>query len=962
MRLLFLIVLSCTLSKPLHAQIVNIPDANFKNALLNHVPVINTNGDGEIQVSEAAAFTGTLDIYYKNIADLTGLNAFTNITGLLCGSNSLSTTFTLPNFPFLQTVDCSGNFFPNIQLGSLPALVKFSIDNCNFLDQNPLVFSNLQSLKTISGVFSSISSVSLNNLPNLTSIDFKFSLRGGALNLNNLPSLYKADCSWGGLTSISTTGTTALKELICFMNNNLSSISLSNPGALEKLLCSRGKLTSLPAGLTGLRVLNCSENLLTTVSLNNATLLDSVNVSNNVLSSLVLTNKPSLQALFCSYNQLSSLTLSNLPKLKRLDCNSNLLTGITMSGYDSLRTINCSENQLTNLSLSNLPSLVEIYAPNNNLTSLSVTNFPALVFLYCNQNLLTSLSVNNLPSLTYLVCSNNQLPKLPLNHFPSLTQVQCADNLISHLDLSGTAVVGLSCQGNPGLTYINLKNNTITANPTITVSGLTQLQSVCVDDAESVYINSLVNAQLPGQNVSISSFCGFTPAGNYNTIEGNVRFDLGMNGCNNLDSTMSYVKIDITDGAQSGTTFTNYSGNYKFFSQSASNILTTDFPGTWFSVSPPAHTVNFAGYGNTAIADFCTSANGIHPDLDVVLLPISDARPGFDASYRLIYTNKGNQELSGTINLSFDAGRISFLNATPPPANQTPGNLNWLFINLSPYQTGSIDIRLHVNPPPLVNGGDLLSFLSTIYPVSGDETPGDNIFTLNQTVVNAWDPNDKLVTEGDRISIDKAGDFLHYIIRFQNTGTANALSVIVKDSLTANLNWDSFSPVSASHPFRTVIEKGNKVEFIFDGINLPGKDMNEPASHGFIAYKIKPKTGIAPGETIYNKAAIYFDFNQPVITNTVSTTVIKPGNTTDALGLTVFPNPVKDHLSFMVNPGIVVTAVRVYSSAGTLIYSETIRDTGISHTVDTRSLPPGLLFLEVISTQGKSVKKIVKGR
>ena len=62
------------------AQIVTIPDANFKAALLAHSPVIDLNNDGQIQVSEAVAFTGTMSINSKNIADLTGINAFVNIT------------------------------------------------------------------------------------------------------------------------------------------------------------------------------------------------------------------------------------------------------------------------------------------------------------------------------------------------------------------------------------------------------------------------------------------------------------------------------------------------------------------------------------------------------------------------------------------------------------------------------------------------------------------------------------------------------------------------------------------------------------------------------------------------------------------------------------------------------------------------------------------------------------------
>jgi hypothetical protein len=96
---------------------------------------------------------------------------------------------------------------------------------------------------------------------------------------------------------------------------------------------------------------------------------------------------------------------------------------------------------------------------------------------------------------------------------------------------------------------------------------------------------------------------------------------------------------------------------------------------------------------------------------------------------------------------------------------------------------------------------------------------------------------------------------------FQNTGTSNAISVIVRDSVSANLDWNSFEPIIASHPYRAVITKGYLAEFIFDGINLPPKSVNEPASNGFISFKIKPKSNLAIGDSIQNTANIYFDFN-----------------------------------------------------------------------------------------------------
>ena len=86
----------------------------------------------------------------------------------------------------------------------------------------------------------------------------------------------------------------------------------------------------------------------------------------------------------------------------------------------------------------------------------------------------------------------------------------------------------------------------------------------------------------------------------------------------------------------------------------------------------------------------------------------------------------------------------------------------------------------------------------------------------------------------------------------------------------------TFQLESSSHDNRVEIKDGNQVAFIFDDINLPDSTTNEPASNGFIAYRIKPKSDLLVGSMIFNKADIYFDFNPPIETNTVITEIIEP--------------------------------------------------------------------------------------
>src|SRR5690606_19665177 len=118
--------------------------------------------------------------------------------------------------------------------------------------------------------------------------------------------------------------------------------------------------------------------------------------------------------------------------------------------------------------------------------------------------------------------------------------------------------------------------------------------------------------------------------------------------------------------------------------------------------------------------------------------------------------------------------KLNFLNASETVTSQTVNNLNFDFTDLNPFETRTIDLHFNVFSPPITNIDDILTSTATINPVSGDNTEEDNTFTLNQTVIGAYDPNDITCLEGDQILLEDADKYLHYLIRFQNTGTASA--------------------------------------------------------------------------------------------------------------------------------------------------------------------------------------------
>jgi uncharacterized repeat protein (TIGR01451 family) len=164
------------------------------------------------------------------------------------------------------------------------------------------------------------------------------------------------------------------------------------------------------------------------------------------------------------------------------------------------------------------------------------------------------------------------------------------------------------------------------------------------------------------------------------------------------------------------------------------------------------------------------------------------------------------------------------------------------------------------------SGADWNPDLINNYPLD-DADPWVDIYC--GVVSGSFDPNDKMgyplgVTDNHFI---QPNENLQYVIRFQNTGTDTAHTVVIRDTLDMNLNFYSLVNGVASHPHEFSISSEGVVEWEFSNIMLPDSNVNELASHGFVTFQVKQKPDLPDGTTITNKAGIYFDFNQAIITN-----------------------------------------------------------------------------------------------
>lgn len=322
-----------------------------------------------------------------------------------------------------------------------------------------------------------------------------------------------------------------------------------------------------------------------------------------------------------------------------------------------------------------------------------------------------------------------------------------------------------------------------------------------------------------------------------NEIRGEIKIDVNANGCDESDIPLSNILIETTDGINSFSTFSLSNGVYRLFPNEGT--YTTSVIGglpDFYNISPLSATSDFTSLGDLDTVDFCAEPTILLNDLNISIYPsLDDPRPGFGTNYRIVYKNIGTTQLSGSVSFEFDNAKLNFLNASETIALQTANTLTFEFTDLNPFETRTIDLEFNVFAPPTTNIDDVLMATATINPVSGDETEDDNVFTLEQTVIGSYDPNDITVLEGDQISIEDADKYLHYLIRFQNTGTASAINVRVDHVLDSKLDWTTIQLESLSHTGRVEITNETDVSFIFNNINLADSTTDEPNSHGFIA-------------------------------------------------------------------------------------------------------------------------------
>lgn len=461
--------------------------------------------------------------------------------------------------------------------------------------------------------------------------------------------------------------------------------------------------------------------------------------------------------------------------------------------------------------------------------------------------------------------------------------------------------------------------------------------------AASYFRNKLFKRPLTDFNISVNNITGRV----YNDVNSNHMLDSLETGFQDL--LLYTMPSNIY-------TSSNITGDYEIFSYMNTDTLKVIPPNAYSQVYPAYYIINQSDSNKNFGIIFTPNVK----DLQITLTNLTPARPGFNNILRITFKNNGTVTMNGTIKLAFD-NSLNYISSNPSQSFINGDTLVWNFSNLSMFESSDIDITFNI--PSSVSIGSVLVSTAYIYPILGDTLPGNNINGIKQIVTGSFDPNEKEVEPSDGISPSQIsnGDKLIYTIHFQNTGTDTAFTIIVLDTLDANIFIPSFEVLSASHSYSYTIRDHGIIEFTFNNILLPDSITNETYSHGFVKYSVRPKTSLQLGDEIHNTANIYFDYNLPIATNTTNTPVQLPliitKNSGDNGTILIYPNPAKERLtieSYFVDRK---SKIEIMNTLGEILFTSSFYkklDVNISTFVD------GIYLIKISSSNNNYISRFIK--
>lgn len=342
----------------------------------------------------------------------------------------------------------------------------------------------------------------------------------------------------------------------------------------------------------------------------------------------------------------------------------------------------------------------------------------------------------------------------------------------------------------------------------------------------------------------------------------------------------------------------------------------------------------------------------LEPDVAVAYGWSSMVGPWESGNMILKFCNLACQnETDALVSIEFPA---NFVPDATGLTNSTFSN-NMLTFELNDFQNcETLSIPFYL--PGATPSGTQICF-PVIISASNDSDLSNNLDTICGIVLNSYDPNMKAVNQPEFIHPDIRDRFV-YKVDFQNDGNFPALNVLIRDTMSVNLDLTTFKFLGSSHSGTHELDSTTReVRFIFNDINLESSDVNLEASQGYVIYEIQEKIGLVEGDAIENTAYIFFDFNPPIVTNTTINTNAYPLNLDKIVinEITMYPNPSSGHLKFS---GADVQKVVVYDMLGQVVLTKSISNNAMT----LNGLNTGVYFVEMHTVNGVQTKKLVVRR
>jgi uncharacterized repeat protein (TIGR01451 family) len=484
-------------------------------------------------------------------------------------------------------------------------------------------------------------------------------------------------------------------------------------------------------------------------------------------------------------------------------------------------------------------------------------------------------------------------------------------------------IVEKYCDGDTSLKYCSTISDTIADSRWITYQLFRDLNSNCKKDGNDQAFSAWGShiELLNDTGFIVSTMFAFNSIG-YSFIDSNTRYELRFPG--SQDDTASIFCAGgsfsiLPQNYQDTMLFMNlaYSckprlSDYTIWSSGASGRI---FPGQNFQVFTSSGNKNFYSFNNCG-----------RPD-----------------SGWLVFTLYGKGEFKSILGISLT------------PDTFTSKKIVIKVDNLNLFDKVKYAAFV-IQTDTLAQAGDSISVLTEIICPAAETNKLNNVLYRRYIVLNSYDPNMKSV---DKVKVSPGfEDWLTYTIDFQNTGNAEAINIKLKDTLDSELDENSFVFLDASHQVQ-LSRQGKALQFKFDNINLPDSGSDQAGSHGFVIYKVKPRQPMVLNQTIRNTAYIYFDFNEPVVTNTALTyTFVSNGSISsdNNNAFKLWPNPTQTELHFQSEHFVsgIASLMDVY---GKLIRTVSFDARG---RIDMAELPAGIYILQLSSLDQTVAYKVIK--